>query len=79
MSAPDGIIRDLLPGGYEASDLAQYDSLSALVEPRMRVVEGVRWVEGQWTEVGGQKKWTSHSQLVFPDSFDGVIDTDVRV
>ena len=79
MSAPGGIVRDLLPGGYEASDLAQYSQLRHLLEPRMTVVENVQWLEGQWREEGGQKKWTRHSRLVFPASFDGVIETDVRV
>ena len=76
MSAPEGIVRDLLPGSYEASDLAQY---SSLVEPRMTVVEAVQWVEGEWREVEGKKEWTRHSRLVFPENFDGVVKTDVRM
>ena len=76
MSAPEGIVRDLLPGSYDASDLAQY---SNLVKPRMTVVEGVQWVEGQWREAGGKKEWTRHSRLVFPENFDGVVKTDVRI
>ena len=76
MSAPVGIIRDLLPGSYEASDLAQCLSL---VEPRMTVVEGVQWLEGQWRNVGGQKEWTRRSRLVFPENFDGVVKSDVRI
>ena len=79
MSAPGGIVRDLLPGDYEASDLAQHSQLRHLVEPRMTVVEDVQWVEGQWREEGGKKQWTSRSRLVFPVSFDGVIETDVSV
>ena len=79
MSAPVGIVRDLLPGDHEASDLAQYSQLSHLLEPRMTVVEDVQWVEGQWREAGGQKEWTRHSRLVFQGSFDGVKVTDVRV
>ena len=79
MSAPVGIVRDLLPGDYEASDLAQYSQLRHLVEPRMTVVEDVQWVEGQWREEGGQKEWIRRSRLVFPASFDGVIETDVRI
>ena len=79
MSAPVGIVRDLLPGDYEASDLAQHSQLRHLLEPRMTVVEDVQWVEGQWREEGGQKKWTEHSRIVFPASFDGVIETDVSV
>ena len=76
MSSPEGILRDLLPGSYAASDLAQ---CSLLVEPRMTVVEAVQWLEGQWTEAGGQKEWTRHSRLVFPEDFDGVVKTDVRI
>ena len=79
MSAPVGIVRDLLPGDHEASDLAQYSQLSHLLEPRMTVVEDVQWVEGQWREAGGQKEWTRHSRLVFPPNFDGVIETDVSI
>ena len=76
MSSPEGILRDLLPGSYAASDLAQ---CSLLVEPRMTVVEAVQWLEGQWREAGGQKEWTRHSRLVFPEDFDGVVKTDVRI
>ena len=76
MSAPEGIVRDLPPGSYEASDLAQCLNL---VEPRMTVVEGVQWLEGQWKEVGGQKEWTRRSKLVFPENFDGVVKSDVRI
>ena len=79
MSAPVEIVRDLLPGDHEASDLAQYSQLSHLLEPRMTVVEDVQWVEGQWREAGGQKEWTRHSRLVFPPNFDGVIETDVSI
>ena len=76
MSAPEGIVRDILPGSYEASDLAQCLNL---VKPRMTVVEGVQWMEGQWRNVGGQKEWTRHSRLVFPENFDGVVKSDVRI
>ena len=79
MSAPVEIVRNLLPGDHEASDLAQYSQLRHLVEPRMTVVEDVQWVEGLWREAGGKKEWTRHSRLVFPENFDGVVNTDVRI
>ena len=43
----------------------------------MTVVGGVEWVEGSWEVVDGKKSWMRHSRLVFPDTFDGVIETDV--
>ena len=54
MSAPVEIVRDLLPGDHEASDLAQYSQLSHLLEPRMTVVEDVVGgaVEGGWRTEG---------------------------
>ena len=77
MSAPQGIVRDLLPGTYDASDLAQYSQVSReLVEPRKTKVE-VEWIEGTWEEQGGKKTWIQHSRLVFPDGFDGLVETDV--
>ena len=78
LSSPEGIVRDLLPGDYSASDLAQYDQLSQSLEPRKTVVEGVHWEEGESKEVEGKRVWTRPSRLIFPDTFDGVVETDVR-
>ena len=65
-------------GQYVASDLAQLDVLKREnIEPRKTVVEGVEWVEGSWEEVDGKKSWIKQSRLVFPDTFDGRIETDV--
>ena len=41
------------------------------------MVEGVEWVEGSWELVDGKKTWIRQSRLVFPDTFDGKIETDV--
>ena len=41
------------------------------------MVDGVEWVEGSWEVVDGKKTWVRQSRLVFPDSFDGRIETDV--
>ena len=41
------------------------------------MVEGVEWVEGSWEVVDGKKTWIRQSRLVFPDTFDGRIETDV--
>ena len=79
LTAPAGIVKDLLPGTYSASELAQHPQLSKeLGRPRRTEVEAVRWEEGQWLEVEGRKTWTRHSRLIFPDTFDGVVETDVR-
>ena len=78
LSSPEGIVRDLLPGDYSATDLAQYEDLSQSLEPRKTVVEEVHWEEGEWEEVEGKKVWTRPSKLIFPDTFDGVVKTDVR-
>ena len=77
LTSPEKIVRDLLPGNYSASDLAQYDQLSQRLEPRKTVVKGVKWEEGKWEMVGGKKVWKRPSRLIFPDMFDGVVETDV--
>ena len=77
LTSPERIVRDLMPGDYSASDLAQYDQLSQSLEPRKTVVKGVKWKEGKWETVKGKKVWTRPSRLIFPDMFDGVVETDV--
>ena len=77
LTSPERIVRDLLPGNYSASDLAQYEQLSKRQEPRKTVVEGVKWEEGEWEVMEGKKVWTRPSRLIFPDTFDGVVETDV--
>ena len=77
LTAPMSIVRDLLPGNYCASELAQYWELSKNLEPRKTVIEGVQWEEGQWEVVKGRKVWLRESRLIFPKSFDGVVETDV--
>ena len=78
LTAPMSIVRDLLPGNYCASELAQYWELSKNLEPRKTVIEGVHWEEGEWEVVKGRKVWVRDSRLIFPKSFDGVVETDVR-
>ena len=56
MSAPSGIVQDLLPGQYKLSDLIDYPDIPAL-EPQKTVVEGVQWIEGQEGVKNGQKCW----------------------
>ena len=78
MSAPSGIVQDLLPGQYKPSELIDYPDLPAL-EPQKTVVEGVQWIEGQEGVKDGQKCWIRPSRLVFPATFNGHIETDVRI
>ena len=40
-----GIVRDLLPGEYNTSNLADYTDLPP-IEPQKTIVYGVRWIEG---------------------------------
>ena len=68
----------LITGLDPASSLAQYQNLARdKVEPRKTIVEGVKWIEGRWMESDGKKKSIEHSRLLFPNSFDGEIETDV--
>ena len=78
MSAPSGIVQDLLPGQYKPSELIDYPDLPAL-EPQKILVEGVQWIEGQEVVKHGQKCWIRPSLLVFPATFNGHIETDVRI
>jgi len=67
MSSPSGIIRDILPGNYSASNLVQFDDLPP-IKPVRTIVKGVEWVQG---EAG------KPSRLVFPDNFSGELETDI--
>jgi len=67
MSSPSGIIRDFLPGNYSASDLVSFDDLPP-IKPVSTIVDGVKWIEG------GEGK---PSKLIFPDNFNGEIETDI--
>jgi len=77
MSSPSGIIKDLLPGQYDASSLTYTGDFEPL-EPEMTVVYGVRWEEGEYKEDGaGNKTWVTPSKLIFPNTFSGEVATDI--
>ena len=39
------------------------------------MVEEVHWEEVEREEVEGKKVWTRPSRLIFPDTFDGEVET----
>ena len=47
------------------------------IEPQKTIVSGVEWIEGHEETRGGEKTWIP-SRLIFPPSFNGEIETDVR-
>ena len=59
-------------GKYETKDLL-YSADLAPIEPEKTVVYGVKWVEGTFKE----GKWDQTSKLIFPNSFNGEVKTDV--
>ena len=51
-----------------------YSADLAPIEPEKTVVYGVKWVEGTFKD----GKWDPTSKLIFPNSFNGEVKTDVR-
>ena len=46
----------------------------APIEPEKTVVYGVKWVEGSFKD----GKWDPTSKIIFPNSFNGEVETDVK-
>ena len=59
-------------GKYETKDLL-FSADLAPIEPEKTVVYGVKWVEGTFKD----GKWDPTSKLIFPNSFNGEVKTDV--
>merc|ERR1711983_298874 len=52
--------------------------LTMPIEPEKTVVCGVRWEEGEYEEDGnGKKTWIRPSRLIFPNTFDEEIASDI--
>ena len=60
-------------GKYETKDLL-FSADLAPIEPEKTVVYGVKWAEGTFKD----GKWDPTSKLIFPNSFNGEVETDVR-
>merc|ERR1712025_573216 len=68
MHSPSGILRDILPGNYTTTNLVSFDDLPD-IKPAMTVVTDVLWMNGSGPGSPGR--------LIFPDDFDGRIESDI--